>query len=47
MNKERALEITKDRIEAIQETTFYNESEKKIADETLEYLKYIEKLLED
>lgn len=46
MNKEKALEFTKDRIAAISRITHSTESERKIAEETLEYLKFIEKLLE-
>lgn len=47
MNKQKALEIAKDRIENIEKFTPTNENEKKIAEETLEFLKFIKKLLED
>ena len=47
MNKEKALEITKDRIEKLNSFTPINEIDKVIADETLEYLKYVEKMLEE
>lgn len=47
MNKEKALEITKDRIYTISKSTYETESKRKIAQETLEYLKFIEKILED
>ena len=45
MNKEKALEITRDRLENLHSFTPENESESKIAKETMEYLKYIEDLL--
>lgn len=46
MNKEKALEITKDRIESLKVFVPNNESEMKIAKETLEYLYFIEDMLE-
>lgn len=47
MNKQRALEIARDRIENLNKFIPTNESEMKIANETLEFLKFIEKILED
>jgi hypothetical protein len=47
MNKKQALEFTKDRIEVITRMTYTTESETKIKQETLEYLRFIEKLLEN
>lgn len=47
MNNKKALEIARDRIESISKFIPANESEKKSAEETLEFLKFIEKLLED
>lgn len=47
MNKQRALEIARDRIENLNKFIPTNENEMKIADETLEFLKFIEKILED
>lgn len=47
MEKQKALEIAKDRIENISKFIPTNESEKKIAEETLDFLKFVEKLLED
>jgi hypothetical protein len=47
MNKEQALEFTKDRIEKITRMTYKTESEIKIKRETLEYLRFIESLLEN
>lgn len=47
MNKVRALEITNDRIESLNRFIPENESQKKIADETIEYLKFIKTLLEE
>ena len=47
MDKQKALEITKDRIENLNKFIPTNESESEIANETLEFLKYIEKILED
>lgn len=46
MNIEKALVITKDRIENMKMFTPSNASEVRIAAETLEYLEFIEKLLE-
>ena len=46
MKIEKALEITKDRIEGIEKFTPDNQNEAQIAKETLEYLKFIENLLE-
>ena len=45
MDKERALEICRDRIECISRATYEKKSEKDIADETLEFLKYVENIL--
>ena len=47
MNKQRALEFTKDRIYTISKATYETENERKIAQETLEYLVFIEKMLEE
>lgn len=47
MNKQKALEITQDRIANIKHFVPTNESEQNIAKETLEYLRFIEKILED
>lgn len=47
MDKKKALEITKDRINNLRHFIPTNKSEQKIAEETLEYLEFIEKLLED
>lgn len=47
MNKQKALEFTKDRIDSISSCTYTTESEIKIANETLEYLRFIEKILEE
>ena len=47
MNKQKALEITKDRIENLNKFIPTNKSEAEVANETLEFLKYIEKILED
>ena len=46
MNIEKALEITKDRIERIKKFIPSNQNEIQISIETLEYLKFIENLLE-
>lgn len=46
MNKQKALEITKDRIEYLKIFIPKTESEEKTAKETLDYLKFIENLLE-
>lgn len=47
MNKQKALEIAKDRIENLNKFIPADKSEAIIAEETLEFLKYIEKILED
>ena len=47
MNIQKALEFTKDRIESISASIYTKESERKIADETLEYLKFIKHILEN
>lgn len=46
MDNQKALEIARDRIESISKFITTNESEKKAAEETLEFLKFVEKLLE-
>lgn len=46
MDIKKALLITKDRIESIKSFTPRNESEANIAVETLEYLKFVGKILE-
>ena len=47
MNKIKALEITKDRIDSLKYFPPENESEKKLKIETLEYLEFIKEMLED
>jgi hypothetical protein len=47
INKIKALEITKDRIDSLNYFTPENESEKRILTETLEYLKFIKEILEN
>lgn len=47
MDIKKAKEITKDRIESMKKFIPSNESETRIAKETLEYLEFIEKLLEE
>ncbi|HJJ15464.1 MAG TPA: hypothetical protein OIM60_03455 [Clostridiaceae bacterium] len=47
MNIEKALEITKDRIDSLKIFIPSNQSETQISIETLEYLKFIENLLEN
>ena len=47
MDNQKALEIARDRIGSISKFIPANESEKKTAEETLEFLKFVEKLLED
>ena len=47
IGKMRALEITNDRIESLNSFIPENESQKKIADETIEYLKFVKTLLEE
>ena len=47
MDKKRALEITNDRIESLNNFIPENESQKKTADETMEYLKFVKTLLEE
>lgn len=46
MDRQKALEITKDRIESMSYFIPENESESKIKKETTEWLKFIEKILE-
>lgn len=46
MDKVKALAFTKDRIECLSTFIPSNESEKNTAIETMEYLKFIEKMLE-
>ena len=46
MDRMRALEITKDRIESMKQFTPSNSSEASIAKETMEYLSYIKTILE-
>lgn len=45
MDKQKALEITRDRIENLESFTPNTASEANIAAETLEYLKFIETVL--
>ncbi len=47
MDKKKALAITIDRIENLRGFITSNESERKIANETLEYLEFVKKMLED
>ena len=47
MNKQKALEITRDRIENLNKFIPSNESEKEVTEETLEFLKFVEGMLED
>lgn len=47
MDKEKALAITKDRINNLRGFIPENESEVKIAKETLEYLEFVKKMLEE
>ena len=47
MNKEKALKIAKDRIETLQSFVPTNESEIKIAKETMEFLNFVKEMLED
>lgn len=47
MNKRKALEITKDRIDNLEHFIPTNQSEANIASETLEYLKFVEGMLEE
>jgi len=47
MNIDKALEITKDRIECMKEFIPSNQNEIQISIETLEYLKFIKNLLEN
>lgn len=47
MDKQKVLEIAKDRIESLSRFIPANESEKKAYEETLEFLKYVERILED
>lgn len=46
MDIERAVLITRDRIENLERFIPDNKSESNIAKETLEYLKFVEKMLE-
>lgn len=47
MDKQKALEFTKERIEGITTAIYETESQRKISKETLGYLKFIEKILEE
>lgn len=47
INKIKALEITKDKIDSLNYFTPENESEKRILTETLEYLEFIKEILEN
>lgn len=47
MDKQKALEIAKNRIESLSKFIPTNESEKKTYKETLEFLKYVERMLKD
>lgn len=47
MDKKKALAITIDRIGHLRGFIPANESERKVADETLEYLEFVKKMLED
>lgn len=47
MDKEKALLIARDRIENINKSIFYSETEKEIAEETVKFLKFVEKVLEE
>lgn len=47
MNKQKALKIAKNRIESVNRFIPENESESKIAAETLEFLIFVKKMLED
>ena len=47
MDKQKALEITRERIEGIKTGIYENEMQREIANEMLEYLRFIEKILED
>lgn len=46
MDKQKALEIAKNRIESLSRFIPANESEKKTYEETLEFLEYVERMLE-
>ena len=47
MDKKRALAITIDRIGNLRGFIPANESERNVADETLDYLEFVKKMLED
>ena len=47
MDKQKALDFTIDRIESIKKQTYTTESERKIVNETLEYLEFIKNILEE
>lgn len=47
MDKEKAYNYTIERINSIRQQSFETESERKIAKETLVYLKYVKNILED
>lgn len=47
MDIKKALELTRDRIESMGAFNPSNESEKRIALETMEYLQFVEKLLSE
>lgn len=46
MDRKKALEFTRERIESIERTAYENKHHREIAEETLEYLRFIEKILE-
>ena len=45
MDRKRAIEITNDRLESLEQFIPSNESEKKTAKETREYLEFVKKIL--
>lgn len=47
MDKQKALDITRDRIENMVQFIPSNQSEAKIAEETMIWLKFIEKMLDE
>ena len=47
MDKEKALAITIDRLGNLRSFIPSNESERKIAEETIEYLQFVRKMLEN
>ena len=46
MDKQKALEIAKDRIKSLQSFIPLNESENKISKETMEFLIFVKEMLE-